>query len=255
MERRPRPPQGRAAYRRCLRPPGASHRGAVRDRRQWRHRNRAGHSEPEMSLATANHRAAPRVALAHDYLLVMRGAERTFAAIADLYPDAPIHSLLYDEHGTSHRFAGRRIKTPPLHTFGATQANFRPLLPLYPTAPRWLRPAGCDVLLSSSSAFAHGVRAPAGAVHVCYCYTPFRYAWYEQDRALSEAPPPLRPLLRWQLARMRKWDLAASRRVDAYIAISQLSRERIKRYYGRDSTVIHPPVETERFHTGTPGNA
>ncbi len=208
-----------------------------------------------MSLATADPRAAPRVALAHDYLLVMRGAERTFAAIADLYPNASIHTLLYDERGTSQRFAGRRIDTSPLQHLGASQANFRRLLPLYPAATRRLRPTGCDVLLSSSSAFAHGIRAPAGAVHVCYCYTPFRYAWYEQDRALSETPAPLRPALRRQLGRIRRWDLAASRRVDSYIAISELSRERIARYYNRESVVIHPPVETHRFHTGTPGEA
>jgi glycosyltransferase involved in cell wall biosynthesis len=208
-----------------------------------------------MSLATADPRPAPRVALAHDYLLVMRGAERTFAAIADLYPDAPIHSLLYDERGTAERFAGRRIATSPLQRLGASQANFRRLLPLYPAATRRLRPAACDVLLSSSSAFAHGIQAPAGAVHVCYCYTPFRYAWYEQDRALGEAPRALRPLLARQLGRIRRWDLAASRRVDSYVAISELSRERIARYYGRESIVIHPPVETHRFRTGTPAEA
>ncbi len=92
-------------------------------------------------------------------------------------------------------------------------------------------------------------------MHICYCYTPFRYAWYEEARALAETRPPLRPPLRWQLRRMRRWDLAASRRVDAYIAISELSRERIKRYYGRDSAVIHPPVETHRFTPGQPGDS
>jgi glycosyltransferase involved in cell wall biosynthesis len=208
-----------------------------------------------MTLATAEHRTALRLSLAHDYLLVMRGAERTFAAIADLYPKAPIHTLLYDERGTANRFAGRQIATSPLQRLGASQANFRRLLPLYPAATGRLRPAGCDVLLSSSSAFAHGIRAPVGAVHICYCYTPFRYAWYEQDRALSETPSPLRPVLRRALGRIRRWDLAASRRVDSYVAISELSRERIARYYGRDSVVIHPPVETHRFHRGTPGEA
>ena len=110
------------------------------------------------------------------------------------------------------------------------------------------------MVLSSSSAFAHGVRVPEGAVHVCYCYTPFRYAWHEEDYALSEISRALRPLLRRQLRRIRTWDLSASRRVDAYIAISELSRERIKRYYGRDAPVIHPPVETHRFAPGKPGD-
>jgi glycosyltransferase involved in cell wall biosynthesis len=207
-----------------------------------------------LSTAPSTHRASPRLALAHDYLLVMRGAERTFAAIAELYRDAPIFTLLYDEQGTNRRFAGRSITTSPLQRLGVGQSSFRRLLPLYPWAVERLRPSQCDVVLSSSSAFAHGVQVPEGAMHICYCYTPFRYAWYEQERALSETPAPLRPLLGWQLGRIRRWDLQASRRVDAYIAISELSRERIKRYYDRDSVVIHPPVETTRFHLGDPGD-
>lgn len=190
---------------------------------------------------------AERITLAHDYLLVMRGAERTFAAMADIYSQAPICTLLYDEQGTNGRFAGRSIATSPLQRLGVGQSRFRRLFPLYPRAVERIDVPQADVVLSSSSAFAHGVRVPDGAMHVCYCYTPFRYAWYEETRALSETARPLRPLLRWQLGRMRGWDLRASARVDAYIAISKLSRERIRRYYGRDAPVIHPPVETERF--------
>ncbi len=196
-----------------------------------------------------------RISLAHDYLLVMRGAERTFAAIADLYSDAPIFTLLHDEDGTNGRFAGRSITTSPLQRFGIDQSAFRRLLPLYPYAIERLRLPQSDVVLSSSSAFAHGIPVPDGAVHVCYCYTPFRYAWDEESYALGEISPLLRPLLRQQLRRIRKWDLAASRRVDAYIAISDLSRKRIKRHYGHDAPVIHPPVETHRFTPGTPGEA
>jgi glycosyltransferase involved in cell wall biosynthesis len=198
---------------------------------------------------------ADRVSLAHDYLLVMRGAERTFAAIAELYAQAPIFTLLYDEEGTDRRFANRSITTSPLQRLGVGQSNFRRLLPLYPAAAERLRPQQSDVVLSSSSAFAHGLRAPAGAVHICYCYTPFRYAWDEQDFAFGEVSPLLRPLLRQQLRRIRRWDLAASRRVDAYIAISELGRERIKRCYGRDAAIVHPPVETHRFLPGTPGDS
>lgn len=196
-----------------------------------------------------------RVSLVHDYLLVMRGAERTFAALADLYGQAPILTLLYDERGTNGRFVGRSITTSPLQRFGVGQATFRRLLPLYPWAIGRLRVPESEVVLSSSSAFAHGVNVPPGAVHVCYCHAPFRYAWYEQQRALSETAAPLRPLLRAQLARMRRWDLAASRRVDVYIANSQLTRERIKRYYNRDATIVHPPVETDRFAPGSPGDS
>ncbi len=211
--------------------------------------------EPPSERFTTLSPPAERVSLAHDYLLVMRGAERTFAAIAELYSQAPIFTLLYDEQGTSRRFAGRSITTSPLQRLGVGQSKFRRLLPLYPFAAERLRPLDSDVVLSSSSAFAHGLRVPEGAVHICYCYTPFRYAWYEQDCALGEVSSALRPLLRGQLRRIRRWDLAASRRVDAYIAISEMGRERIRRCYGRDATVVHPPVETHRFVRGEPGDS
>jgi glycosyltransferase involved in cell wall biosynthesis len=208
--------------------------------------------EPPKAPASAS---AERIALVHDYLLVMRGAERTFAAIADLYPDAPVCTLLYDEAGTKGHFAGRVASTSALQRLGVGQSSFRNLLPLYTLATDRLRLPDADIVISSSSAFAHGVRVPDGALHISYCYTPFRYAWHEEACALREASPVLRPLLRRQLRRIRRWDAAASRRVDAYIAISRFGSERIKRCYGRDAVVIHPPVETHRFDVGRPGDA
>jgi glycosyltransferase involved in cell wall biosynthesis len=196
-----------------------------------------------------------RIVLAHDYLLVLRGAERTFAAIADLYPNAPILTLLYDLQGIGERFAHHSITTSRLQALGVGQQGFRRLLPLYPFAVERLAVPSCDLLISSSSAFAHGVRTPPGTLHVCYCHAPFRYAWYERDRALREVPRAMRPLLRGQLRRMRRWDLAASRRVDSYVANSRLTQERIRRFYGREAPIIHPPVETDRFRTGEPGEA
>ena len=208
-----------------------------------------------MSAAGPGSNSAAKVVLAHDYLLVMRGAERTFAAIADRYPGAPIFTLLYDEAGTQERFAGHTVGTSVLQRTGVNQSNFRRLLPLYPLAVERLKLPASDIVLTSSSAFAHGVRGGAGSVHICYCHAPFRYAWHEQARALEEVPAPLRPLLRLQLAWMRRWDLRASRRVDSYIANAEITRQRIRRFYGREATVIHPPVETNRFSPGEPGDA
>src|SRR5258708_12100225 len=187
----------------------------------------------------------PLVTLVHDYLLVMRGAERSFAAIADPDEHAPIFTLLYDEQGTDGRFAGRSVTTSPLQRLGVSQESFRRLLPLYPWATGRLALPASDIVLSSSSAFAHGVRAPAGAVHVCYCYTPFRYAWYERQRALEETPAPLRPALSVALRRIQRWDLAASRRVDVCLAMSELSGDRIRRCWGRAPTLVTTPVATE----------
>jgi glycosyltransferase involved in cell wall biosynthesis len=195
-----------------------------------------------------------RLALAHDYLLVLRGAERTFGAIADMWPDAPIVTLLYDEAGTAKRFAGRRIETSALQALGARQSNFRRLLPLYPIAVRHLPLDGFDCVVSSSSAFAHGVRVPNGAIHVCYCHSPFRYAWHERARALAETPAPLRPALSLALRRHRAFDRRAARRVDLYVANGGITQERIRRFWGRESEVLHPPVDVERFSIGEPAD-
>ncbi|MDQ3769248.1 MAG: glycosyltransferase [Actinomycetota bacterium] len=204
-------------------------------------------------ISAPSHRPAPAcVALVHDYLLVMRGAERTFAAIAECWPSAAVYTLLFDPNGTNGTFAGRRVHASSLQRLGVHQNGFRRLLPLFPAAAERLGVAGHDLVISSSSAFAHGVRPDDDALHLCYCYTPFRYAWFERDEALREAPRALRPAVARLLERIRRWDLEASRRVDHYIAISELSRQRIEAAYGRAATVVHPPVETSRFAPGNP---
>jgi glycosyltransferase involved in cell wall biosynthesis len=185
----------------------------------------------------------------------MRGAERTFAAIADLYQQAPVLTLLYDKRVTGSRLAEHSITASPLQKLGASQHNFRRLLPLYPLAIERLKLPPSDVVLSSSSAFAHGVHVPSGAVHICYCHAPFRYLWTDRARGLEEVPGLLRFPLRVQLGRMRRWDVAASKRVHFYIANSKVTQERIARFYGREASIIHPPVETDRFKIGAPGDS
>ncbi|MDQ3708670.1 MAG: glycosyltransferase [Actinomycetota bacterium] len=208
---------------------------------------------PAHDVIGPSHRPAPAsVGLVHDYLLVMRGAERTFAAIAECWPSATIYTLLFDPDGTNGTFAGRRVRASSLQRLGIHQNGFRRLLPLFPAAAERLRVAGHDLVVSSSSAFAHGVRLPADAVHVCYCHTPFRYAWFERDQALSEIPRPLRPAIDRLLERNRRWDLDASRRVDHYIANSELTQRRIEAAYGRAATIVYPPVDTDRFTPGQP---
>jgi len=165
------------------------------------------------------------IGLVHDYLLVMRGGERTFAAIADCWPDASIYTLLYDDEGTDRRFHDRRVNTSYLQRLGIRQKGFRRLLPLFPHAAGHLPVQDHDLVVSSSSAFAHGVRPRPGAAHICYCHSPFRYAWHERDRALEEAPAFARPLLRGVLSRVRSWDLDASQRVTHYVANIRKARE------------------------------
>lgn len=190
------------------------------------------------------------VGLVHDYLLVMRGAERTFGAIADLWPRSPVYTLLYDHDGTAGRFAGHPIRTSRLQATGIRQRGFRRLLPLFPAAIERLPVARHRVVVSSSSAFAHGVRPAPGAVHICYCHSPFRYAHFERRRAAAEVPPPLRPALSATLAAVRRWDVKAARRVTRYVANSRHTQARIRRLYGVGAEVVHPPVEVGRFRRG-----
>jgi glycosyltransferase involved in cell wall biosynthesis len=192
------------------------------------------------------------LALAHDYLLTMRGAERTFAEIAACWPVAPIYTLLYDEAAVAAGFEGRDVHTSSLQRLGASQRTFRYLLPLFPAAAERLPVGGYDIVVSSSSAFAHGLRPRRGALHVCYCHSPFRYAWFERELALKETPRLARPMMRQALKRIRAWDLEASGRVTRYVANGRVTQERIERLYGVEAEVVYPPVMVERFSIGEP---
>jgi glycosyltransferase involved in cell wall biosynthesis len=187
------------------------------------------------------------VALVHDYLVFLRGAERTFAAIAGLWPDAPIYTVAYSNRATEGRFAGREIHSSWLRWLRPRRPTLPFLLPLYRRAVEGLDLAGHPLVVSSSFSFAHGVRADPAAVHVCYCHTPFRYAWHEREAALAGAPRPVRRPLARTLAAIRDWDTRASARVTRYVANSRVTQRRIERFYEREADVVHPPVDIERF--------
>ena len=191
--------------------------------------------------------AGGRVLLVHDYLLVMRGAERTFESIAACFPGAEIATLLYDADGTDGRFRDRRIRTSFLQPYAAQQRRFRRFLPLLPLAAERLAVDDADVVISSTSAFAHGVRPAPDAVHVSYCHSPFRYVWLERERTEQSVPAPARPAARAVLGAIRHWDVCAARRVTAFVANSELTRRRIQDFYDRDAIVVHPPVAVDRF--------
>jgi glycosyltransferase involved in cell wall biosynthesis len=197
---------------------------------------------------------APRVALIHDFLLDLRGAERVFAAICDAWPEADVFTAVYDEAGTEGRFAARHPQASFLQRLRPTARTFRPLLPLYPHAMEALDLRGYGIVVSSSSAWAHGVLVDPGAVHVCYCHNPFRYAWSEREATLAARNPITRPPLRMLLSRWRHWDWIAAQRVDAYVANSAVTAARIRRYFGRESAILHPPVELSRFSPGAVGD-
>jgi glycosyltransferase involved in cell wall biosynthesis len=195
-----------------------------------------------------------RVALVHDFLLDVRGAERVFLALCDLFPEADLFTAVYDERGTEGRFADRRPATSFLQRTRPNARTFRALLPLYPYAMEALDLRGYDLVISSSSAWAHGVIADADAIHLCYCHNPFRYAWNAREVTLSKYDPLRRAMLGFVFQRWRQWDWIAAQRVDFYAANSETTRKRVKRYFGREADVLYPPVETTRFAPGPVGS-
>jgi glycosyltransferase involved in cell wall biosynthesis len=196
----------------------------------------------------------PRVALVHDFLLDVRGAERVFMALCDMYPDADLFTAVYDEEGTEGRFSHRRVHTSFLQKTNPTARTFRALLPLYPYAIEALDLRGYDLVVSSSSAWAHGVIPEDHAVHVCYCHNPFRYAWNERDATLAGRSIMTRAALSVVFQRWRQWDWIAAQRVDTYVANSETTERRIARYFNREADVVYPPVETARFGVAPVGD-
>jgi glycosyltransferase involved in cell wall biosynthesis len=196
-----------------------------------------------------------RVALVHDFLVDVRGAERVFLAVCDLFGEADLFTAVYDEQGTEGRFVHRTVHTSYLQRLRPNARTFRALLPLYPAAMESLDLRGYDLVISSSSAWAHGVIPDEDAVHVCYCHNPFRYAWNARQETLAARGPLGRAALGAVFQRWRQWDWIAAQRVDAYLANSQTTKRRVARYFGRDATVLHPPVDVERFTPAEPGEA
>ena len=196
-----------------------------------------------------------RVALVHDFLLDLRGAERVFLAMCDLWPDADVYTAVYDERGTEGRFAERRPHASFLQRLKPNSRTFRALLPLYPAAIESLDLSGYDLVISSSSAWAHAVICGEGTVHVSYCHNPFRYVWNDRDRTLAACRTPVsRAALRALFRRWRQWDWIAAQRVNSYITNSRATQARVKAYFGRESPVVYPPVETSRFAPGAVGD-
>ncbi len=198
--------------------------------------------------------SAPRIALVHDFLLDVRGAERVFVELCEMWPEAHIFTAVYDEDGTEGRFANRNVHTSFLQRLRPSARTFRALLPLYPAAIESFDLSGYDLVVSSSSAWAHAVLCDEDTVHVSYCHNPFRYAWNDRDQTLARRDPVTRAFLRGAFRRWRQWDWIAAQRTNRYVANSRITQSRIRAYFGRDSEIVYPPVNTGRFSPGPVGD-
>ena len=202
-----------------------------------------------------------RLALVHDWLNQMGGAENVLEALVEIFPGAPVYTSLYDPAKMPDAYRAWDIRTSFMQRLPGVSDHHQAYLPLYPVAFRSLDVSGYDLVLTNKSGFCHGIKTKNGdkrAVQICYCLTPTRYVWrYEQYREREQIRGLINAGLQPVLALLRRWDYAAAQRVDHFIAISSAIQSRIRETYGRESVVIHPPVDTSVFTpdpTGAKGN-
>jgi glycosyltransferase involved in cell wall biosynthesis len=198
-----------------------------------------------------------RVALIHDWLNQIGGAESVLESLVRLFPGAPVFTSMYAPDVMPAQYREWDIRTTFMQHLPGVTTHHQAYMPVYPMAFSTLNLAGHDLVLSNKSGFCHGVPCPRGAVHVCYCLTPTRFLWqYETYRAREHLNGGLDLLLKPVVGLLRRWDYAAAQRVQHFIAISSEIQERIRRFYDRESTIVYPPVDIRRFgpSTGSQGD-
>jgi glycosyltransferase involved in cell wall biosynthesis len=194
-----------------------------------------------------------KVALAHDWLNGMRGGERCLDLICKEFPQAELYTLLYRPELVSEAIRSRKVHVSGLQRVPGFREHYRWFLPLFPMAiESFCVPEGTDLVLSTSHCVAKGLVPPKGAKHLCYCFTPMRYAWSMQAEYFGRNRVK-RAALDLALGRLRKWDRMASARVDRFVAISHHVKGRIEKFYGREAAVVYPPVATQFFTPDAPG--
>jgi len=189
-----------------------------------------------------------KIALVHDWLNQVGGAEDVLGALLEIWPESPVYTSIHEPDGMPPAINAADVRTLWLDRLPGIHRHHQPFLPLYPLAWSGLRLRELDVVLSNKSGFCTALRHDEAMLHICYCLTPTRYLWQleeyiERERLGAAWRHALRPLI----ALLRRQDYAAAQRVHHFIAISSAVRQRIRDCYGRDSLVIHPPVDTQRF--------
>ena len=196
-----------------------------------------------------------KVAVVHDVLVNPGGAERALEQIFQIYPEADLYSLIdflpQEERGF---ILNKNVQTSFIQKLPFARGKYRSYLPLMPFAIEQFDLSKCDVVISSSHTVAKGVLTNASQLHICYCYTPFRYAWDLYHSYLKRAG--IKKGMKGRIAQLilhylRMWDSTTAQRVDSFVAISNYTAKRIKKTYGRDSTVIFPPVDVDTFEVFT----
>ena len=190
-----------------------------------------------------------KAALVHDWLTGMRGGEKALEVLCELLPEADLLTLVHVPGRVSPTIASHRIRPSLIQRLPLVDRLYRHYLPLFPFAIEQFDLDDVDLVLSTSHCAAKSVVPRPGARHLCYCFTPMRYAWDQFDHYFGQARvgAPANALARAVLAGLARWDRRTSGRVDRYVAISHYVAGRIRRYYNRPSDVVYPPVDTEFF--------
>ncbi len=190
-----------------------------------------------------------KIAFVHDYLVQYGGAERVLECLTELYPYAPIYTIVYNQEAMHGVFAGKRIYTSYLQKFPFAQKWHRIFPSLMPPAIEQFDFSSYDIVVSDSSSYAKGIITGPGTLHICYMHTPMRYAWDDCQKYTRDFyfPKPVKSLIPFAMNYIRLWDKVSADRVDTFIANSNFVARRIKKYYRKEATVIHPPVDTKNF--------
>jgi glycosyltransferase involved in cell wall biosynthesis len=189
-----------------------------------------------------------RVAIVHDYLNQSGGAERVVAELHRMFPSAPIYTTIVDRSSLWPTLRNADIRTSWMQRLPGVRRHFKMYLPFYGRAIEGFDLEAYDLVISSSSAFAKAAITRPGATHVCYCHTPMRFGWdYERYMDRAGHPAAVRAMLPPVIRRLREWDRRTADRPDRYVANSSITADRIRRFYGRPSTIVPPPVDVTRF--------
>lgn len=190
-----------------------------------------------------------KTALIHDHLAQDGGAEKVLKVFSEMYREAPIYTLLYEKKNVNKYFNDKRIETSIIQKLPGGVKFYRWYLGFMPLAVEFFDLSEYDLVISDASAFAKGVITTPNCLHICYCHTPTRYLWSDTHQYINELKFNrwIKKLISMKLSDLRVWDYAAAARVDYFIANSKTVKRRIEKYYKRDSVVIYPPVETDKF--------
>ncbi len=195
-----------------------------------------------------------KIALVHDYLVQYGGAERVLEAFTEIWPYAPIYTLIYDKDAMHGVFEGKRIHTSFLQQFPFARKNHRLFPPLMPMAIESFDFRQYDIVLSDSSSYAKGIITDPKTLHLSYIHTPMRYAWDDCQKYTEDFgfPKIVKKLVPFFMNPIRLWDKVSADRVDQFIANSDFVRQRIAKYYRKESSVVHPPLSTSHFFIAKP---